>query len=159
MEIHIDTLIFSIINFCILLFILRHLLFKPIMASLEKRRIEISESLNNAEEARRRLDEFKLEQARELESVKIQAQSMRASIAKLAEEEKERIIGSAREEAVRLIEKAQSQLAEERERAIASLREEMAGLVIAASSHIIGRTLNQNDHERLVDDFLREVTN
>lgn len=159
MEIHVGTLIFAVINFCILLFVLRFLLFKPILAALDSRKTEIETSLGMADEAKKKLDEIKLEQARELEAVKAEALAVRASVTKLAEEEKVRIVADARAEASKLIEKAQAQIGEEKERAIATLRSEMASLAISAASKVIGRSLTGADQEALVDQFLKEVSN
>lgn len=159
MEIHVSTLIWSVINFCILLIVLRSLLFKPILATLDSRKKEIEESLGKAEEARKQFDQLKEDQARDRETARVEAQAQIAAAAKLAETERTRILAEANSEASKFLERAQAQIEEDKERAVAAIKGEMASIAISAASKVIERNLTGEDQERLVDEFLKEVAN
>lgn len=159
MEINVSVLIWAMVNFLILLFVLKFLLFKPLMAALDGRTKGIEESLGLAEEAKLQLDRLKVDQAQQLVTVRAETQALRASVAKAAEEDRARIVTEAHDEATKVITRAQAQIEEEKDRAIAAIRGEMASIAIAAASRVIQRNLSGEDSERLVDDFLKEVAN
>jgi F-type H+-transporting ATPase subunit b len=157
MEINLSELIWSVVNFCVLLLILSKFLYKPVMGMLDSRSKEVADSLAKAENARLELETLRLEQSKELEKVRAEAQAVIASASKLAEDARTQIVADAQTEAAKLIEKSQAQIKEEKERAIAQIRGEMATLAIAAASKLIEKNLSGQDQEKLVEDFLSEV--
>jgi len=58
-----------------------------------------------------------------------------------------------------LIERARQQIAQEQEQAFLELRNRVADLTLQAASMIIGRSLDDATHRRLIDEFLAEKTN
>ena len=61
------------------------------------------------------------------------------------------------EESKRTIEAARKAIEAERERAVLSVRNEVAGLVVAATEKVIGETLDDDKHRRLIDKAITEV--
>ena len=61
LDIHSQTTIFTIINFFILYFLLKRFLFKPINKVIAERRREISSNLQEAEENKKKAQQYRLE--------------------------------------------------------------------------------------------------
>jgi F-type H+-transporting ATPase subunit b len=146
----------QIINFGILLVILRLVLYKPIMRMLDERAGRIRESLETAERIKEReaetarLAEERLEEARrEGQSLIGQAQQISARIQDEARQQ-------AQKEGESLLERARSEIQLERDGAIARLRAEFADLTISAAERVIGQSLDRRAHQRLIDEVLAE---
>src|SRR5215217_8238812 len=74
-----------------------------------------------------------------------EAENTRREARELLEEYRQQING-AREEIHR-----------ERESALREVRQEVAGMVVQASEQILGRSINEDDHERLISEALDEL--
>ena len=70
MKFNIWTLIFQIINFVVLLYILRRILYKPIREIIEKRRGLIAKTVEDAENTKKEALELKEKHQEELNNLK-----------------------------------------------------------------------------------------
>jgi F-type H+-transporting ATPase subunit b len=157
MEIHIPDMIWAIINFLVLVAILNKFLYKPLLGHLEARKQEIQNKYDEAEAARAQAQQMKEEYMKEMQNAKREAQEIIAKATKLGEDTRTEIITEAREEAAKLSKKAQEEIRLAKEKAKAELRDEVAALAILAAGKIIDKNLMQEDHEKMVRDFLNEV--
>ncbi len=128
-----------------------------IISIAEARQRAITEQLQDAEkakaEAEARLKEAdgKLVEARKtadkvIEGANRSGEQLRAESRQKAEAEYQRIVDSASRE-----------IEVERERALQSARDQVAGLVVAATEKVIGETLDEAKHRRLIDRAIEEV--
>jgi F-type H+-transporting ATPase subunit b len=60
----------------------------------------------------------------------------------------------AREEGDRIIQRAREEISRERDTALREVRGEVAGMVIEASQRVLGREVNDEEHERLISEAL-----
>jgi len=157
MELHIPDMVWAIINFLVLVAILNKFLYKPLLGMLDKRKEEIVTNLENAKEAKNDALKMKEEYTRALEQSKQEAREILDKAVKIGEETKDSIIGQAREEATKITEKAQSMIRLEKEQAKAELRKEVASLAVLAAGKILDRTIQPEDHEKLISEFVHEV--
>jgi F-type H+-transporting ATPase subunit b len=63
----------------------------------------------------------------------------------------------AEEEAKRISESARKEIEAERDRAVQAVRDEVASLVIAATEKVIGETLDEPKHKKLIDKAIEEA--
>ena len=157
MNIHIPDMIWAIINFLVLVAILNKFLYKPLMGMLDARKEEIKNKLGEAETARDEAIKMKEEYTLEMLTARREAQEIIVKATKLAEDSKTTIISEARDESANMIKKAQEEIRLEKEKAKAELRNEVASLAVLAAEKILDRTLQPEDHEKMVRDFVREV--
>jgi len=144
----------QLVSFGIVFFILWRWGFPVILRTLEKRQAVIREGVENAERARRDLQEANARSEQILLDARRQAQETIAQAAKAAEREAHRIQEEAQER-TRQIE--QQQIARIRQEA-AQAREELSRLVvnlsINAASKVISKSVDTNDNRRLVEEFV-----
>src|ERR671912_450339 len=76
---------------------------------------------------------------------------------KQAEAQRERTKKEAREEGDRIIQRAREEIDREREAAVREVRSEVADMVVQASEQVIGRSIDRDEHERLISQALDDL--
>jgi len=149
--------LWQLVNFLILLFILKKFAYKPMLNMLDERKKSIEDAINNAETAKNEAEKLRKEYESRLAEAKQEAQEVIAKATKLGEEMKKEIITNAQNEANKAIQRAQEEIAIEKDQAIAALRDEVATLAVMAAGKVLGKTISVEDHKKLVNDFVAEV--
>lgn len=157
MSINVFEILISIINFLILLFVLRFVLFKPLFATLRKRKETIAAEIQAAEDARSEMEALREDLIAERAAARQKSQEIVASATKAGEAAKETIIAEAKAEAAKIIAKSQDEIREEKERALSEIRGEAANLAIMAATKLVGRSLDDSDHRELVDSYIEKA--
>lgn len=152
-----NHIIWSVINFGILLWLLNRFLYKPLLQTISAREQEIRRNLEQAAADRAEAERLRKEFTEQVQTAQRQAQAIIAEATKNAQAEADRILTEAREKAAAELERAQQTIRAEKERALAELREEVAGLAVAVASKVIERSLTDQDHARLARKFVEEV--
>ncbi|MEX0783671.1 MAG: F0F1 ATP synthase subunit B [Dehalococcoidia bacterium] len=153
---NLPQLIAQIVNFFLLLVILRLTLYKPILRMLDERKQRIAEGLNAAEIARAEALTAQVNIQQQLDESRKQGQEMVANAQQIAT----RIQADAREQANvdrgAALERATAEIQLERDRAIADLRGEFADITVRAAERVIGQSLDRQSHQRIIDETLAE---
>lgn len=154
--INLATLLAQIVNFIILLVILRLFAYKPFINMMEQRSNRIKESLAEAEkvkaEAAKAEDDFK----KRLETASKEGQEVIARAVRTGEEARQRAQQEAKVEAQALVERARAEIQRERDEAIGELRGEFADLTITAAEKVIEKSLDKKAHQQIIDRVLEE---
>jgi len=154
--INLPILIAQLVNFTILLVVLRLVAWGPLIKMLDDRRERIRESLAAAEEMKSKAAESDRQLHDQIESARREGQALVAQ----AQEISARIQADARTQAQADAEvtlaRARNEIQLERDSAIADLRKEFADLTIAAAEKVINQSLDRNAHRRLIDEALAE---
>lgn len=150
-------LLAQIVNFLIVMFILRALLYQPVLNMMEQRKARIADSLKDAERAGAAAQEAEQEKAAILEEARREAQEVRAQATRDAERIGQEVRSRAEEEAQEIRIKAQADAEEQRANALADVNQQIADLAILATERILGRELaNESEQRRFVQDFLEQ---
>lgn len=154
--INLPMIIAQIVNFTILLVVLRMVLYKPILKMLDERKQRIAEGLNAAEIARAEAASAQANIQEQLETARKEGQEIVANAQNIAT----RIQADAREQTAKdreaALERARNEIQLERDRAIAELRTEFADITVKAAEKVINQSLDQQSHERVIDETLAE---
>jgi len=156
-EIDWKILVGQIINFAILFFVLKTLIYKPFLNILKTRREKIEEGINKSIEADKELSKVG---------------EMRIDLERINEEEKKKILIKAEEEAKKRIEEANKKAEEERSAVLAkaqkeaealkeSEREETKKKTIENAFNLTEKLLKENIDEKkgkqIAEDFLSKL--
>lgn len=152
-----NLLITQILNFIILLVVLRLLLYKPILGMLNSRKQKIQESLEYADNVKKQAAEQQKEFERKLAETRRETQAASQAAAQVGEKEREAILAQAREDARKLIEQAKGQIDYERKQMMADLHDEVVRLSLMAAQKVIGQSLDDQAHRQLVSDFIAQA--
>ncbi len=152
-----NLLITQILNFVILLVLLRLLLYKPIQNMLNSRKVKIQESLEYAERVKREAANQQKEFERKLEETRRETQAAAQSAQQVGEKEREAILAQARQDAQKIRDEAHVQIEFERKQMMADLHDEVVRLSLLAAQKVIGQSLDDRAHRQLVNDFLTQA--
>lgn len=147
-------LLSQIISFLIVLVILWRWGLPAITRTLDKRQQVIREGVENAERAKRDLDEATARSEQILLEARKQAQETIAQAAKAAEAEANRIREEARAQAEQINRQQIERIQQEAARARAEISRLVVNLSINAASRVIGKSVDSNDNRRLVEEFV-----
>jgi len=149
-------LIAQLVNFLILLVILRMFLWGPILKVLDERKRRIEEGLQRSEQAASDAAASEEEARRVIEEARAEAREQTARAQEAAARLREELESQARANAEQIVARAREEITLEREQAIQQLRSEFADLTIRAAERVVGQSLDQQAHQRLIDEVLVE---
>lgn len=147
----------SAVNFFVLLALLYKFGFNPINKMLEERTNTIESSIKHAEEVRVEVDQMKKETQANLAESRKEAQEIIARANRAAEEMKNDIIAKANTEVVGMKSKALAEIEAATEAARVELRDTAASLAIMAAEKVLERTITEEDHKKMVKEFVNEA--
>lgn len=145
------------VNFFFLLALLYKFAFNPINAMMDQRAATIESSLKHAEEVRIEIDQMKKETQANLADSRKEAQEIVARATKAAEDAKTEIVNKAHEEADNFKVKAKAEIEAATEQAKKELKDTSAVLAIMAAEKLLGRAITDEDHKKMVDQFVNEA--
>jgi F-type H+-transporting ATPase subunit b len=154
--INIPVLIAQIVNFTALLIVLRLFVYKPVLRMLDERRERIREGLNAAERGREQAAEASREAQSQIDAARREGQAIVAQAQQVAQRLQEEGRQQALVQQEAMLERARGEIQLERDNAIAGLRKEFADLTISAAEKVIGQSLDQNAHKRLIEEALAD---
>ncbi len=151
------TIIFQICNLLILFTLIRKLLFKRVMAVLDKRQQEIDGIYSAADKARDDADQMKEEYTRKMSNARAEADMLVKNAVDTAQRRGDAIVQEARDEATHLKQKAESDIEQERRKAYSELVGEISGMAVDIAGRMVEREINADDHRELVDEFIKKA--
>jgi len=148
-----------LILFVILVFFLNKFAWKPILNSVNEREDGIKNALEEAENARKEMQNLNADNERILK----EARAQRDTLLKEAREMKEGIISEAKNEAqaqaTKIVAQAQETIQAEKQAAITDLKNQVAELSVGIAEKVVrGELANKNKQIKLVEELLKEVT-
>lgn len=153
----VKALLFQVVNFGILLWLLRRFAYKPLVQILEARRLRIEESLATAE----RLDAEKAKLATARQQTLAAAEQQAAAVISEARQQAATLIGDARRQAEsegqRLRQQTEAELERQRTDTKESVRREMVGLIARATEKVIDQKIDRTTDQRLIERAIQEV--
>jgi len=149
--------IWGIITFLVLLFFLAKYAWHPLLRSLEARREIIRKSLEDAQQARRELEEVTKDSARIIKNAHAEAESIVSKSRVDAEKLREELKQKARADAEAIIREARREIEMETGRALRQIRSEVADLSVAIASKLIQRNFSKEDNGALIEETLRQM--
>lgn len=147
-------LVSQLVNFLLILVILRLLLWKPFLKMLDERRERIAAGLEAAERAAQAAEQSQEESKRALEEARAEGRELVTRAQETASRLQQELESQARREAEQIVERARAEMALETQRAVQALRAEFADLTVRAAERVVGQSLDRDAHQRLIDEVL-----
>lgn len=154
--INLPVLIAQLVNFTVLLVVLRLVAWGPLTRMLDERRERIRESLQAADAAKAQVAESERQVQEQVEAARREGQDLIAQSQEIASRIQADARVQAQADAEAMLARARSEIQLERDTAIGELRKEFADLTIAAAEKVINSSLDRNTHRRLIDEALAQ---
>jgi F-type H+-transporting ATPase subunit b len=150
-------LLAQIINFSILLFVLKKILYKPILKMLEDRRERIAQAEKNAEDIEKRLEKIESEREKTIEKASSEAMKILEDATKTSSQIIEEAHTKASEDIQTMIAKAKMQIAQDHDKMREEIRSELADLVATAMTVVYEKKLTKSDQEEIIKSTLKNM--
>lgn len=151
------NLVIQLINTFILFLLLKHFLFQPVKAMIDKREQEIKNAFEQADAAKTSAIALEHEYTQKLSEAKSEAADIIREASKKAELQSDEIIAEAKSEAVRVMEKAHVEIEREKKKAMNDIKDDIADIASMIASKVIEKDVSIKDHERLIHSFIDSV--
>ena len=154
--INLPLLVVFIVNFIILLVMLRLFLYQPVMKVLDERAKKTRDAMELAEATKKEFEQAKGEIQKQIEKGRQEGQALIAQALQTGERLKEESRAEATKQAQVIIDRTRSELEAERDKIVGDLRREFVDISIAAAEKVIKETLDREKHRKLIEETLQE---
>lgn len=151
------TLIVQILNFVVLLFILRMVLYRPLLEILNQRKETIESQVKEAEMINQEARDLREQYQQKIADAHKEAQKIIQDASVYADRMREELLLRAKEEANRIVLLAQKDVEQEKSKAFSEVRTHLAGLAVSIAGKVLEESLDPSVHEALVKDFIKKV--
>jgi F-type H+-transporting ATPase subunit b len=150
-------MLWTLIAFGITYYVLSKLAFPRIAEALDKRRRAIDESIEGAARTKREADELLAEYRARLKEAREQADDIVARSRRAAESMQDESKADAKRYREELMESTRRDIETETRRSLDQIRKEVANLTIVATEKVTRKSLDDEDHRRLIEEALSEA--
>jgi F-type H+-transporting ATPase subunit b len=149
-------MIWTLIVFGISVYFLRKYAFPRIADALDRRQRAIEESIDAAERTRTEADKILQEYRERLREAREQSEDIVARARKAADRLEDEARSDAKRTREDMMEETRREIEQETRRAIDQIRKEVADLTVLATEKVTRKTLDDEDHRRLIEEALEE---
>ncbi|WP_308548014.1 F0F1 ATP synthase subunit B [uncultured Selenomonas sp.] len=151
------TFFAQILNFLILVAILRALCYKPVVRMIKAREDKIAESLAKADSDVAEAEELKKDYQAQLAEAREKAQAIVDKAEKVAASNRETSLQDTKREIEQMKKAAQAEIQRDRERAADQLKKEIVALSLLAAGKVVEKNMEASENEALVGDFIDKL--
>lgn len=151
------TLVVTILNLFLQLFLIKKFLLDKVMAVLEQRRQQADAQIADAETAKREALAMRQEYDENLQNAKQEAGQILRDAQKNATLRSEEILRDAQSQASQLKQKAAADIAQEKKKALNDAKNEISQIAMTIAGKVVGRSITGEDQSRLVEQFIDEL--
>lgn len=146
----------QILNFIILLYLLKRFVFGHLFATLHARRKKIEEGVHKTEEASQKLQQLQESERKAKERQEREAKELLRRAREEARQKEEQVLQAAQEEKKRREEKAQKELQEELARRKAEFDAALADYAFAITEKFLGEKTGSQKDRKMITDLLKK---
>ena len=147
----------TFVAFILLWIVLARFLFKPVLGLIDAREQEIRDTYKTAESDRSQAETYRADYEKRLSDVEVEARTRIQTAVKEAQDAKEQILAEARARSEGIVRRGQEELEREREKTLAQIREEVVGISLDAAGKLLGESMDDSRHRKLVGDFIGKI--
>ena len=152
-----EELIWGAVSFVVIVFLIYKFAMPALDRTLEARRSAVVSQLEEAEQAKEAAERLREARRRELDEATGEADRIRDSARSDADALRREAIERAGAEAAQITERARAEASNEYARIREEARREVTVLSLDIAEKVVGHHLDATFHQRLVDDYIREL--
>ncbi len=157
MDIDPSVLLMTLINFFILVLILKHFFWEKIRIAIQDREDFIQEQLSNAEDESQKARLYLIENERILKSSKEEGKKIIEKKKQKANKVYSEIVDDANKEAKAIVDRARLEVEREKEKAQYEIKKQVVNLAIELSTKALEEKLEDSTQRELIGDFITKV--
>ena len=157
MDIDPSVLLMTLINFFILVLILKHFFWEKIRIAIQDIEDFIQEQLSNAEDESQKARLYLIENERILKSSKEEGKKIIEKKKQKANKVYSEIVDDANKEAKAIVDRARLEIEREKEKAQYEIKKQVVNLAIELSTKALEEKLEDSTQRELIGDFITKV--
>ena len=150
-------LVVGLVAFLILFFFTWKWVLPKFKQVLEERREQIQGEMEKAEATRKEAEKLQEDYRTQLAGAREEANKVIEEARATAEQMRRDLQTKAEEEAQATVARAQEEIGAERDRAFEELRAQIGSIAVGLAERVVGQSLDEQAHKRLIDEFIDEV--
>jgi F-type H+-transporting ATPase subunit b len=154
---HWEELLVGAVAFAILFYFMRKWVFPRVGALLEERRQKIQGELEQAETTRTEADRLLADYREQLANARDEANRIIEEARQTADQVRVDLQAKAEQESQATVARAQEEIRAERDRVFQELRGQVGEIAVELAGRVVGESLDQKAHARLIDEYIDEV--
>ena len=151
------TLVVVILNLFLQLFLIKKFLLDKVLSVLDKRREAADQQIAEAQTAKEEARTIKEAYEENMRTAQQDAQELLLEARKNAQARSEEILQTTRQQVAHMKQKASEDIAQEKKKAINEAKNEISAMAMDIAGKVVGRSLEEEDQSRLVDQFIEEL--
>lgn len=151
------TALFTLLNTLTVIFVGTKFLFKPVMIIIAERQQEIDDMYANANAAQASAQALEAEYKQKISAAVQTGDRIVTDAVTRATAREEEILRQANAEAAAILDKASADIALEKKKALNEAKDEISDLALAIAGKVVGRELENADHEALISGFIDQL--
>ncbi len=148
------SMVVVMINFLLLMFILKIVLYKPIKDMLNERESKVAADIDDANKSKEEAKKLVLTKEEEYKQAVLEARKLRDKIRKEAEFDAEKILQQAYENRKSIVSETEDQLVHEKKKVEQQLRAELAGLVSRLTGMVLAQKIDSDKDLELINSII-----
>ena len=148
------TILAQILNFLILVVLLRAVAYKPVARLLQQRSDKIRNDLEKAEADRKAAEQTLADYKVQLADAHKKAQDIVDKANLTARQEHDAAVAETRKEIERMKQVAQAEIESERNRAFEDMKSQIVTLSLAAAGKVVSKNIDTKENDKLVNEFI-----
>ena len=157
-SVNIWAIVASLANLLILTLIVKRFLFKPVKKIVDARRAAIDGDYAQAKAAREEAEESRRNYEAAMATAKQTGDQIIADATRTAEYRSNEIVTEARQKATDIRRQAEADAVLERKKAEDEMKREIAEVSTQLTGKLLEREINEEDHKKLIDSVLNDLT-
>lgn len=150
-------IVWEVVNFFILVWLLKRYLYKPITEMLDKRYEKIKNEISSAENSNKEAERHRQRYEAELGKARERAQEIIEDAERRGKEKAQEIISEAKDEALRIQKRNIEEIARAKEEAMAQLKQELAAMSLMIASKYMQEELYKGQQEKLIEKYINTL--
>ncbi len=151
------TFIATICNLFIQVYLIKRFLFKPVNKILEERKAIADAQIQDAVKEKTEAEAMKAQYEQNMLEAKNRANEILKTAQKTATVQSEEMLKEASLQVAALKEKAENDIAQEKRKAVNEIKDEIGGMAMEIAGKVIEREIKEDDHTKLINDFIVNV--
>jgi len=155
-SLNIYEIIMQIFNFFLLLWVLKLLVYKPLLAFLDKRADSIQNNIKETEANKKEAQEILTEQKEVFVQARLEAKKIREHVEANSQQERELTLAKTEEAAKKIIENAKKEIDANLVEAQKVLLKKVGATSILLAEKILKKNLNTEENKNIIKTYLEE---
>lgn len=155
--IDVTLLVTQIINFVIIMFVLKKFAYKPVLDMLDKRKAKIEEGLKLRDEMSAKKDELEKERAKTLANARKEGQRMIKAAITEAKKKGQAIVAGEQRKVADERDQMLKEVDQERQKITSQARKQALQYAVLISEKLLGKKLDAAEQKRLIKEVVGEL--